>query len=142
MSDYPESQTSTSQWWDRRAAEMDADIEAKRYPDRISALERKIGALYEDQTVMGVDHRAEIAAASAEIDSIRAAEQAERDAELTTEWTPDRTSARRTEWNAAVQAGTFTGRDGKVDWRLVREWESKTGWSHEDLGQAIKLNNL
>jgi len=54
------------------------------------------------------------------------------------EWTPEVTTARRAEWNAAIKAGRVTGRNGKVDQHKLNALQAELGWTLADLKRAVR----
>lgn len=141
-SDYPENETSTSQWWTNQAAQADAEIAAARDfaatpQGRYQALERKARAMRADRSAHS---DAEIAAVEAELDAVYAAIKAESDAKFAAEWTLERTKARRAEWNARVKGGEF-GRT-KINLKLIMAAQEAQGWTTDSLKRAIDLYGL
>lgn len=54
-------------------------------------------------------------------------------------WTPEATAQRREAWNAAIEAGEITGRNGKVDMAKLVALRKRMGFSENQLREAIEF---
>lgn len=129
-----------------REARLDAEraaVDPRKV--RLSAIERKLRtgtscSARESGTELA---DAEVAALEAEAAAISSALQAESEAAIAAHgWTRETTIARRQAWNAAINAGRVTGRNGKVDWAKVAALEAEVGFSCDSLKRAISIHNL
>lgn len=59
-----------------------------------------------------------------------------------TEWTPEVTAARRSEWNAYIKSGVAAKRDGSADMKKVAEQQKRQGWTVGDLRAAVSMHGL
>lgn len=137
----------TGEFWARRDRAIDERIAGDAAYNatsagKLEALQRKADAMRLAHGDHGAHSPEEIAAIDAEAAAIRDQIAAETAARFAAEWTIETTAARRAEWNAAVKAGTFTGRDGKVRYDLIRTWETPRGWTHESLKAAVAAHGL
>jgi hypothetical protein len=128
MSDYPETKTSTSKWWDERASKMDTEIAAsavKSPEDRLYYLCREAGSIDAAYGPGSDKANAEHARINAEIVEI----EAEIAIAFAAEWTAEVTDARRAEYNAAAIAGEDA----------YYAWSRTSKWTREDLVKAVAL---
>ncbi len=139
---YDENAMSTREFWDRRNAKMEAEIEADRKyaasPEgQLRAAERKLRAMEH----MQYDHDGctdeQIKEQREKVEALRSEIQAVREARFLAEWTLEVTKARRIEWNTWVRAQT-----GKISSHKVAARERELGWTFVSLKKAIKQHQL
>ena len=126
-------------YWDRKEARMAAEAAfaaefAQSTVGQMQALERRLNAMYADRAAYTDE---QIAQVQAQLDALKA----EQDAAFATEWTPEVTAQRRAAWNALVKSGKLS-KGGKINMVAVRQAERAQGWTMDALKRAIKLNNL
>lgn len=60
----------------------------------------------------------------------------------TTTWTREQTTERRESWNAAVKSGAITGKNGKTDMAKLTALQSRLGFTHQQLADAVRHHDL
>ena len=60
----------------------------------------------------------------------------------TTGWTREETAERRRAWNAAVAGGAVTGANGKANMGKVAALQSRLGFTHQQLADAVRAHDL
>jgi hypothetical protein len=121
---------STSTYWTQRDAQMDYEIEAsakhaQSYEGRLETAQRRFNIVCADR---GRYTDADVQAAIAVLDDLKAEESAM----FVAEWTPEVTATRRAEWNAFIATKPKMPEVGK------REWAQ--GWTLNDLKRAVNLH--
>ncbi len=145
---YRSDDTEDPRYWEASEIVFKAEAEAAREfaqspAGRLDAAWRNVEAMRATHTDSGAYTEAEIDAAQAAYDAIKAEIEGDAEARFAAEWTREVTVERRAAWNAMVKAGKF-GRmgSGQVNWAAMRVQERAQGWTAESLKKAVKQHGL
>jgi hypothetical protein len=107
-----QNEMSHKEYWDKKGAQMDADIAAdhaysKTLAGRMEMAQRHLNVMTADAAAYTDEQRAEAFAAIATLEAEGKAAEAQMRAAEDAEWTAEVTAQRRAAWNAAIKSGKY-----------------------------------